>query len=579
MPVNKLRRTFEQDRFFTKLCRENMDGFFDKGLYKGFRDALNVSVANPEDMERHISSSIVPVANALNIGLIKVSTMYTTDKGRQIKAYTFFESPDGIETASLIETFRTDDNGIVNFSANPKKQHKFNEDEIQSIKLIALDIFLLLERSRLAHLVHKARVTDSMTGIPNTNSIMQHGLNLKIAKELFKYTGIFINLKNYKYINNTLGSAAGDHGIITFAQMAQAFLKDKGFIARLGGDNFFALVKNESVDPFIQKFASLDVSCSSKDILRNFCVQARMGIYPIKPTDSMGEVMHGGSVALNIAKNENGNDIVYFSPKMLEKTMHEKQVSATFLEAFNRHEFVVYYQPKVYVKNRELFGGEALVRWNMGDRIAPPAEFLPVLEKESSICQLDFYVFETVCSDLRRWIDSGITPVRISSNFSKLHLKNKFLASDILAIMKKYNIDSKYIEIELTEVSDFEDSVAMQNFVNKLREKGISVSIDDFGTGSSTLNALTNIDANIIKIDKTLLDNVGEGRDQDKIVLKNMVSLMQELHKEVIAEGVETTNQLEFLKGINCSMVQGFVYDEPLPRSEFEKRLKERRTY
>jgi EAL domain-containing protein (putative c-di-GMP-specific phosphodiesterase class I) len=264
---------------------------------------------------------------------------------------------------------------------------------------------------------------------------------------------------------------------------------------------------------------------------------------------------------------------------MLENSMHEKKVSATFQEAFKKHEFVVYYQPKIRVDSGELFGGEALVRWNLGDRIAPPAEFLPILEKEASICQLDFYVFENVCSDLRKWIDSGINPVRISSNFSKLHLKNKFLANDILAIMKKYNIDSKFIEIELTEVSDFEDSVAMQNFVNKLREKGISVSIDDFGTGSSTLNALTNIDANIIKLDKSLLDNMGNNSEQDKIVLKNMVSLMQELNKEVIAEGVETSSQLEFLKGINCPAVQGFVFDMPLPRSEFEKRLMERRVY
>jgi EAL domain-containing protein (putative c-di-GMP-specific phosphodiesterase class I) len=145
--------------------------------------------------------------------------------------------------------------------------------------------------------------------------------------------------------------------------------------------------------------------------------------------------------------------------------------------------------------------------------------------------------------------------------------------------MSRYNIDSKYIEIELTEVSDFEDSVAMQDFVNKLREKGISVSIDDFGTGSSTLNALTNIDANIIKLDKSLLENMDKNNEQDKIVLKNMVNMMQELDKEVIAEGVETKSQLEFLKGINCPMVQGFFYDKPLPRSEFEMRLKERRVY
>ena len=556
-----------------------MDFSFNKGIYKEFRDRLQKNASSPEETAKHIAAAIGNIAQAVNVGFIKASFMNPSDKSAQNGAWTLFEAPEGFEPAALIETYRTSDNGIINFSANPKKKHKFDEEEIQAIKLIALDIFAVLEKTRLASMVNKARVTDAMTGIPNTNHIMQKGLNLKIAKELSHYTGIFINLKNYKYINNTLGSMAGDHGIITYAKTAHAYLMGKGEIARLGGDNFFALVKNEFVDPFIQTFSSLDVSFNQRNVIRHFSVQARMGIYPINASDAMGEVMHGGSIALNIAKNACGNDIIYFTPKMLENTMHEKQVSATFQEAFKNHEFVVYYQPKIRVDSGELFGGEALVRWNLGDRIAAPAEFLPVLEKEASICQLDFYVFETVCSDLRKWIDAGITPVRISSNFSKLHLKNKFLASDILAIMKKYNIDSKFIEIELTEVSDFEDSVAMQNFVNKLRERGISVSIDDFGTGSSTLNALTNIDANIIKLDKSLLENMSKNNEQDKIVLKNMVSLMQELNKEVVAEGVENSGQLEFLKGINCPMVQGFIYDEPLPRSEFEKRLKERRVY
>ena len=556
-----------------------MDMLFFNGIYREFRNGLQGNVVSPDEMAKAIASSIVPVAKALNIGLLKASVMSPSDKNSQNGNWTIYEAVEGSGTAALIETNRTGDNGIVNFSANPLKGHKFTEDEIIAIKVLAQDIFSQLERSLLTALVTKARITDSMTGIPNMSDLMQKGLNLKLAKKLSKYTGIFINLKNYKYINDTLGGSAGDQGIITYAKTAQAFVKDKGEIARLGGDNFFALVLNEYVDSFVQKFSNLEVSYSQRNMLHNFNVQARMGICAIKPSDAMGEVMHGGSIALNIAKNSGGSDIVYFTPKMLENSMHEKKVSATFQEAFKKHEFVVYYQPKIRVDSGELFGGEALVRWNLGDRIAPPAEFLPILEKEASICQLDFYVFENVCSDLRKWIDSGINPVRISSNFSKLHLKNKFLANDILAIMKKYNIDSKFIEIELTEASDFEDSVAMQNFVNKLREKGISVSIDDFGTGSSTLNALTNIDANIIKLDKSLLDNMGNNSEQDKIVLKNMVSLMQELNKEVIAEGVETSSQLEFLKGINCPAVQGFVFDKPLPRSEFEKRLMERRVY
>jgi diguanylate cyclase (GGDEF)-like protein len=556
-----------------------MDLLFFKDTYRAFRSAFQKNCSSLDDMAKAISASIAPIAQALNIGLVKASLMNPADRNAYNANWTFFESPDGCSLAALIESFRTGDNGIFSLSVNPLSRHKFNEEEIRIIKVVAQDIFLQIERTLLTGLITKARATDTMTGIPNMGDLMQKGLNIKIAKKFSQYTGIFINLKNYKFINNTLGGIVGDQGIIMFARMAQDFVRGKGEIARLGGDNFFTFIQNEYVDTFIQKFSNVELSFSQRNVLHTFSIQTRMGICPAKQSDSMGDVMHGSSIALNIAKNEYGKDVVYYSPKMLESIMHEKKISATFQEAFKKHEFVVYYQPKVRIDSGELYGGEALVRWDLGDRIAPPAEFLPVLEKEASICQLDFYVFEMVCSDLRKWIDEGITPVRISSNFSKQHLKNKALANEILAVMSRYNIDSKYIEIELTEVSDFEDSVAMQDFVNKLREKGISVSIDDFGTGSSTLNALTNIDANIIKLDKSLLENMDKNNEQDKIVLKNMVNMMQELDKEVIAEGVETKSQLEFLKGINCPMVQGFFYDKPLPRSEFEMRLKERRVY
>ena len=186
---------------------------------------------------------------------------------------------------------------------------------------------------------------------------------------------------------------------------------------------------------------------------------------------------------------------------------------------------------------------------------------------------MDFYVFHKVCSDIRSWIDSGIEPVRVSSNFSRLHLSNKNLAEDILKIMKEFDIDSKYIEIELTEASDYEDKVAMQKFVNQLRQNDISVSIDDFGTGYSTFNALKDLNVNIIKLDKSLLDNIGDNKHHDEVVIKNMVNMINELNLEVVAEGVENSKQLDFLQNAKCSTVQGFIYDKPLTKEEFELRL------
>ena len=186
---------------------------------------------------------------------------------------------------------------------------------------------------------------------------------------------------------------------------------------------------------------------------------------------------------------------------------------------------------------------------------------------------MDFYVFRKVCSDIRSWINSGFEPVRVSSNFSRLHLSNKNLAEDILKIMKEYDIDSKYIEIELTEASDYEDKVAMQKFVNQLRQNDISVSIDDFGTGYSTFNALKDLNVNIIKLDKSLLDNIGDNKHHDEVVVKNMVNMINELNLEVVAEGVENSKQLDFLQNARCSTVQGFIYDKPLTKEEFELRL------
>jgi EAL domain-containing protein (putative c-di-GMP-specific phosphodiesterase class I) len=219
------------------------------------------------------------------------------------------------------------------------------------------------------------------------------------------------------------------------------------------------------------------------------------------------------------------------------------------------------------------------VRWNRNGEIIPPGEFLPILEKETSICKLDFYVFRKVCEDIRSWLNAGIEPVRVSSNFSRHHLSNPHLTEDILNIMKEFRIDSKFIEIELTETSNFEDKVAMQKFVNGLRQHGISVSIDDFGTGYSTFAAIKDLNVNVIKLDKSLLDHIGDETHHDEVVIKNMVNMINELNLEVVAEGVENTKQLDFLQNAKCSIIQGFIFDKPLTREDFEKRLSNKASY
>ena len=553
-----------------------MDNPFVSDLYLKFRKKLQVISSDPNEMSIKASEAIFPLAEELNIGLAilklsaPVSRFAPHGESRDI---TLFKSASGNEEVALMETYRTGEMGLVTILFHPKKGHKFNDAEVQAIKLISLDLFIILGRSRLMKMVTLASLTDSMTGIPNPKSIIEKGINLLIQGTLQKYCGIFINLKNFNYINRVMGARIGDQGITAYALKLLEYPKSNTHVARLGGDNFFAVIEKNNLDDFIKTFSSVQIEAKKGPTSVPFMIQARMGIYMAQPKDTMNDIMHCASIALGVTRTHGHQDIAYFSPEMAEKAFKEKEISSIFNEAFEKGEFEVYYQPKVQLQSNRLNGSEALVRWNRNGKICVPEEFLSVLENEASICKIDFFVLEKVCQNISEWTKSGINPVRTSVNFSKTHLQNPNLAEDVFAILDRYNTPSELIEIELTEVSDIGDAVAMRTFVTKLRQRGISVAIDDFGTGYSTLNVLKNYDANVIKLDKSLLDRIGENSIHDETLVRNIISLMQELGKEVVAEGVENEAQLEFLKGTECKTIQGFIFDKPLNHDEFQKRL------
>ena len=266
---------------------------------------------------------------------------------------------------------------------------------------------------------------------------------------------------------------------------------------------------------------------------------------------------------------------------MIERSLHDKEISDKFSSAIDNNEFVVYYQPKIDLRDGSLCGSEALVRWKKDNTIVPPTEFIPVLEREGTICVMDFYVLECVCSQIRSWLQQGIEPVRVSANFSKIHLHNKKLAEDIIAVLKKYDVDSKYIEVEITETCGYEDFDALYDFVKSMKNYGIHTSIDDFGTGYSSLNLLSDLDVDIIKLDKSFIQtsdypSVHKSDKKHKsteIVIKTIINMAHELGMQIICEGVETDEQARFLKELNCDMVQGYLYARPLPVEEYENIL------
>lgn len=555
------------------LCSEGFQQFF---------DALQKNAETIDEMAEILKNSFPLIADALPVGKLMVrftAPQTALDPNGQNCIFEVYCSPDSYADIPYEEEFHTDESGNAVVAFYPKNADSLDEKEKPLLHFLAQNVFLCLGRTRMVQMMKRISITDLLTGASNTRGFMQFGDMLHEKGQLSNYTCMFINIKNFNYINQTVGPRQGDAILRKYAQMIQSVMDEEEILSRLGGDNFTALVKTEHIQHILHFMSDIKITVPYLESTKTFDICARIGMCEITETQTMGDIMNATSTAINIAKTAGQGDYVWFQPQMLANALHDKEISILFPKALDGREFVVYYQPKVTLADNHLCGCEALVRWIRNGKLVPPMEFIPVLEKEGTICRLDFYVLETVCMDIRKWISSGIEPVRVSVNFSKAHLHNEHLAEDIIAVLRKYEIDSKYIEVELTEMSGYENYETLSAFVQEMRKNGVSTSIDDFGTGYSSLNLLKDLNVDIIKLDKSFLNNMENRHQNDVIVIKNIVNMVNELQMEVIAEGVETQKQAEFLRNINCRMAQGFLFDRPLPHDDFEKRLQDQHTY
>lgn len=423
--------------------------------------------------------------------------------------------------------------------------------------------------------------TDPLTGILNTAGFMKQGTDLCEEKRQAEYTGLFLNIKGFRYINQRFGFTHGDDAMRKYAQRIQKLVQPDELFARLGCDNYALLIHKERVDSLLESLLSVRVHVQLEDFVNTFDLTSRAGLYNIRPDDTMNDVINRITVAGLLAKSSPHHNTIWFRESMMERYIHDKEIADSFITAIEQNEFSVYYQPKVALDSQVLCGCEALARWDRVSEVIFPSEFVPILEQEGTICILDFYVLENVCQDIRTWLDLGIEPVRISTNFSKIHLHNKSLAKDILRVLDRYQVDPKYIEIELTESCGYEDFESLSEFVDTMKEHGVHTSIDDFGTGYSSLNLLKDLNIDTIKLDKSFLNQNpnNSNKRSNEIVIKTIINMAADLGMQAICEGVENIEQATLLKSLHCPVVQGFLFDEPLSHDEFEKRLKTGRIY
>lgn len=498
-------------------------------------------------------------------------TLFTKD-GMQKHLFLYRSEGKMAEVCGFEKHFITGERGEALFSIFADAEKKvFSEEEKRDLDLLVDLLFIHSGRWRLINLIKDMGLKDRLTGLPNAGGFLTYMDELLAKGELKAYNAYYFNLSRFSLVNKKFGSKETDQIIARYCKVLKQFLIEGECLGRLGGDNFVALIRKERTEEFLQLLSGVEVFGQLGGREVPVIVSAVAGVSEIDENIMAGgQAIDDCSTALNIAKHVGKKPYQFVTPELRMKSFRQKQIVSGFMEALKKREFSVYYQPKVHTENYSIVGAEALARWIQNGKVISPAEFIPVIEQTDMVCALDFYVLEQVCMDIRDWLSRGIQPIRVSVNFSRKHLSNKNLAKDIMSVLDKYATESKYIEVELTETVDEAESDLLVSFMEEMKGYHVSMSIDDFGTGYSSLNMLRSFPVDVLKLDKSFIENLEEN---DRIVLSNIINMATQLQMEVVAEGVETMQQLEYLRENNCRVVQGFLFDKPMPKEEFEHKI------
>lgn len=451
-------------------------------------------------------------------------------------------------------------------------------DDVEKDKLnIAMDSVLsFISRHRLEGVVEKFVFFDD-TGYPNVRSFLRYLEILKKKNALAGCTAVYFNLRHLTLINRDIGRGAADIAIHNYFNMIKDIIGEKGIICRVGGDNFVGVFDDSLLNDVLGILSGTPVIYEPNSGKR-IMLSANTGVFRMTQDftfDAPGDVMDRILPALQAAKMGGKDSVVFYDDSMEVSREKRMEIQKLFPKALENKEFKVFYQPKIDIATGKLVGAEALCRWIRDGRIVPPMEFIPVLEQNTDICQLDFYMLDSVCADIRRWLDEGGNVVRISVNLSRKHMMDVDLLDHIMNIVDKHNVPHEYIEIELTETTTDVEFRDLKRVVSGLQQQGIYTSVDDFGMGYSSLNLLREIPWNVLKVDRCFLPVDSDDSTSSRTVMfKYVVAMAKELGLECIAEGVETQNQVKILRDNNCLYAQGFLFDKPLPLADFEERLK-----
>lgn len=298
-----------------------------------------------------------------------------------------------------------------------------------------------------------------------------------------------------------------------------------------------------------------------------------LGIYEVDgETDDVVSMADRAYIARQTIKNKGDTAWAFYDGAVRDKLLHEKEIEGQMEKALLDGEFIAYYQPKYSTAEQKLIGAEALVRWQRSDgSIVSPSEFIPLFERNGFITKLDRHMFYSVCNQQMLWLQQGLKPLPVSVNMSRMCLYDPHLVDEYIEVLEECGLPPGYVEIELTESAIFENTEVMNGVIEALHKAGFKVLMDDFGTGYSSMVMLKDVNIDVLKLDKSFVDDIGDERSEK--IISNIIYLAHSLQIEVIAEGVETEAQFVFLQSVGCDYIQGYYFGRPQPAAIFGELL------
>lgn len=458
-----------------------------------------------------------------------------------------------------------------------KRLSSLNEDLERKVKQRTEELFekntrLITALNDMEYMAYH----DSLTGLTNRRLFED-----KLSKEIVKASSnnkkiavLFLDLDSFKNINDTLGHTFGDLLLQNVAKRIKECISENDIISREGGDEFtILLTRIDKYEDAIYVAKKIQNNILKSFIINSIDVQitASIGvsIYPDHDV-TVENLIKYADIAMYRAKENGKNSIEVYLPKMKDIISKKMLLENALRKAIDKNEFLVYFQPQININTRNLIGVEALIRWNSNELgMVSPAEFIPLAEESGLIIPIGEWILKTSCEQLILWHNQGFQPFKISVNVSHIQFKSEDLVQVVRRIIKETNIDPKFIELEITEsVAMFNEELIISK-LNQLKNLGVQIAIDDFGTGYSSLSYLKKFPVDTLKIDQTFIRDMVMNNESLSLVA-GIISMAHNIRFKVIAEGVETNQQLMYLGDVGCDVAQGYLFSKPLPANELQ---------